>query len=165
MVTMFVICGKGGKTEASSFLPQPWRIVSPGLVFFIVMTVLSIVNLVIVEGGMNGMCNSIERSLPDVGCDIALNRFMASTVEKLTLSPSVYHKLLTSFNYTSLGLWVLSLLVLLARIFLVIDFQLVRVTIKTVEYENAHESTKYQVVQIEDNGKDYAGLPLATTKC
>lgn len=162
---MFVICGKGGKTEASSFLPQPWRIVSPGLVFFIVMTVLSIVNLVIVEGGMNGTCNSIERSLPDVGCDIALNRFMASTVEKLTLSPSVYHKLLTSFNYTSLGLWVLSLLVLLARIFLVIDFQLVRVTIKTVEYEKAHESTKYQVVQIEDNGKDYAGLPLATTKC
>lgn len=165
MATMFVICGRGGKTEPNAFLPQPWRIVSPALVFFVVMTILSIVNLVIVEGGMNAFCASLTTKLPDVECDVALNRFMASTVKQLTFSPQVFKILLTSFNYTTLGLWLLSLLVLIARIILVIDFQLVRVTIKTIEYEKANESSKFKAVQIEDNGKDEAGNLLATTKC
>lgn len=165
MTTMFIICGKGGKTEPNSFLPQPWRIVTPAIIFFLVMTILSIVNLVIVERGMNQFCESLNKKATDIGCDVALNRFMASSIEELTLAPSVYYKLLTSFNYSSFGIWILSLLVLLARIIFVVDFQLVRVTVKTIEYEKGDESTKFEAVQIEDNGKDEAGSLLATTKC
>lgn len=163
MATMFIICGKGGKTEPNSFLPQPWRIVTPALVFFLIMTILSVVNLVIVERGMNQFCDSFEENFNDIGCDVALNHYVGTAIN-LTISPSVYHKLLTSFNYTAFGIWILSLLVLLARIIFVIDFQLVRVTIKTIEYEKTNESSNLQAVQIED-GKDEAGTPLATTKC
>ena len=162
---MFIICGKGGKTEPNSFLPQPWRIVTPALIFFLVMTILSIVNLVIVEKGMSDFCKSMEIKVPDIGCDVAINRFKSTVIDSDNLSPSTYYTLLTSFNYTTFGIWVLSLLVLLARIIFVIDFQLVRITIKTIEYEKANETTKFQAVQIEDDDEDGAGTPLATTKC
>lgn len=165
MATMFVICGRGGKTDAQSFLPQPWRIVSPAIVFFLVMTILSVVNLFVIKSGMSTFCGNFEKHLPDVGCDIALNRFMIIPTSKLTFPPSIFNKMLKSFNYTTWALWLASLLVLLARIIFVIDFQLVRVTVKTLEYEKANESSKFHVVQIEENGKDEYGELMATTKC
>lgn len=72
MATMFIICGKGGKSDPQSFLPQPWRIVSPSLVFFIIMTILSIVELIIIEGGINKFCESFEHNLPDIACNVSV---------------------------------------------------------------------------------------------
>lgn len=94
-----------------------------------------------------------------------MNGFMYASIEDLKLSPGILHEMLNWFNYISFSIWLLSLIVLLARIIFVIDFQLVRVTIKTVEYEKTNESTVYQVVEVEDNGKDESGQPLTTTKC
>lgn len=146
---MFVICGKGGKSAPHSFLPQPWRIVTPALVFFLIMTILSIVNLVIVQRGMDKFCESFERVIPDIGCDVGMNRFMIASIDDVKLSPSILHKMLTSFNYVAFSFWLLSLLVLLVRIMFVIDFQLVQVTVKTIEYENVQETTKLQAVEDE----------------
>lgn len=165
MATMFIMCGRGGKTEPNAFLPQPWRIVSPALVFFLVMTILSIVNLVIVQNGMKTFCASFQEHSPDVSCNVLMNRFTLVPIDKLKLSPGVLYEMLSWFNYTSFSIWLLSLIVLLARIIFVIDFQLVRVTVKTIEYEKANESTVYQIVEVEENGKDDAGLPIATTIC
>lgn len=164
MATMLVICGKGGKGEPHAFLPQPWRIVSPALIFFLVMMIFSIVNLVIIQSGMRSVCESLEKFVPDLGCDIALNRFMIAQVEQMKVSPSIHYKMLTSFNYTAFTFWLLSLLVMLARIIFVIDFQLVRVTVKTVEYENARETTKLKAVDIEA-GNDDSDPSIATTTC
>lgn len=164
MATMFVICGKGGKSDPQSFLPQPWRIVSPALVFFLTMTILSIWNLVSIESGISKFCESFEKHLPDVTCGVAMNRFVLMAAYKMPIPPGVLRQLVTSFNYITFGCWFLSLLVLLARIILVIDFQLVRVTVKTIEYEKSDEPTRFQVVEVEESGND-EGTKLATTSC
>lgn len=165
MAVMFIMCGRGGKTEPNAFLPQPWRIVSPALIFFLVMTIVSIVNLVLIQSGMSTFCESFERHLPDVSCDVAMNRFKTVSIDELKVWPGVLRQMLSWFNYISFSIWLLSLIVLLARIMFVIDFQLVRVTVKTIEYEKANETSLYQVVEVEENGKDEAGQPLATTTC
>lgn len=165
MATMLVICGKGGKGEPHAFLPQPWRIVSPALLFFLIMMILSIVNLVIIQSGMTSVCESFAKAVPDLGCDIALNRYMIVPMEQMKLSPSAFYKMLTSFNYTAFAFWLLSLLVMLARIIFVIDFQLVRVTVKTIEFEeNARETTKLKAVDVEA-GNDENDPTIATTTC
>lgn len=173
MAVMFAICGKGGKSDPHSFLPQPWRIVSPALVFFLVMTLLSLVNLVIVQNGMESFCKSFEQELPDVSCDIAMNRFMLVPFDSMKVSPGVLYKVLTSFNYGTFALWLSSVIVLLARIIFVIDFQLVRVTLKTFELEteslSGTESANRQHVDIEDdldpNGKSSDDSRIITTRC
>jgi uncharacterized membrane protein len=141
-----VICGRGGGGKPDSFLPQPWRIVTPAFGFFLVMSIVSIVYLFIVQGGMNSFCQSIKGFLPDVPCDIVINRYMETSFEKGAIPPSIYRKILSSVNVITFILWLASLLVLLARIFFVIDFQLVRVTVKSVEYEeNGNENSNFQV--------------------
>lgn len=171
MTVMFIICGKGGKSEPNSFLPQPWRIVTPAIVFFLVMTILSIVHLVIVQGGMRVFCECFKQQMPHTSCDDALNHFkMPKKTEAtfgLDLPPGVFHKLLTGFDYAAFGLWLTSLLLLLARIIFVIDFQLVRVTVKTVEYENAKKSSTFKVKdpEEEEEDKDDAGTVTAVTTC
>lgn len=164
MATMLVICGKGGKGEPHAFLPQPWRIVSPALIFFLIMMIFSIANLVIIQSGMKSVCDSFAKNVPDIGCDIALNRYMIVQMDQIKLSPSAVYKMLTTFNYTAFSFWLLSLMVMLARIVFVIDFQLVRVTVKTVEYENARETTKLKAVDVEA-GNDENDPTIATTTC
>lgn len=161
MAVMFVICGKGGKSDSNSFLPQPWRIVTPAIVFFVIMTSLSIANLAIIQGGMNDFCESFNKILPDVGCTVAMNRYMDARIEDIKLTPGMYYKLVTSFNYTTFGCWLLSLLVLVARIVFVVDFQLVKVSVKTIEFERAEEESKFKVSDAEDE----TGRRLTTTKC
>lgn len=163
MTTMFAICGRGGRTDPQSFLPQPWRIVSPALIFFLVMTILSIVNLVLIESGMSNLCKSFRNHVSDIDCNVALNRYAFST-NVMEIPTSIFHQLVTSFNYITFGLWFISLLVVLARIMFVVDFQLVRVTVKTIEFEKTNESTKFKVVEVEQNGNDERNK-LATTEC
>lgn len=163
---MFIICGKGGKADQNSFLPQPWRVVPPAIVFFLTMTILSIVNLVIVQGGLDALCDSFKSHLPDISCHVAINRFMIKPVGKMTISPGTNRTLVTAFNYFAFSCWLLSLLVLLARIICVVDFRLVRVTVKTIEYEKADETTSLRVVEVEQNGnEDESRAKLATTEC
>jgi hypothetical protein len=162
MATMFVMCGRGGKSKPDSFLPQPWRIVTPALVFFLVMTILSIVYLFNVQGGMNSFCQSLEEVIPDISCDIAMNRYMEVSYEKVVIPPSIHRRILSALNIITLMLWLASLLVLLARILFVIDFQLIRVTVKSVEFETANEIS---TLDVERNGIKDPEAPLATTEC
>lgn len=159
MTVMFIICGKGGKSEPHAFLPQPWRIVSPALMFFLVMTMLSIADVIIIQSGMNKFCESFAEYFPDVDCDTSMNRYVTVPTETLTFSPGTFHKSLIPSIYIALTCWVASFIVLIVRVIFVIDFQLVRVTVKTIEYEKADENSKFKVV--DEKGKD----DLATTNC
>lgn len=164
MATMFVICGKGGKSDPQSFLPQPWRIVSPALIFFLIMTIISIVELVFIEGGMGEFCEQFGSHLSDMSCMIALNHFKLAPVKGMQVSPGVLIRLVSSFNYIAFSCWFISMLVLLARVLFVIDFQLVRVTVKTIEFEKGDEKTSFQAVEVEHSGNEEE-RKLATTKC
>lgn len=64
--TMFLICGHGGKSNSQSFLPQPWRIVTPALLFFLIMFFVGMSVLVKVHKGMDAFCASFEEVVPDV---------------------------------------------------------------------------------------------------
>lgn len=133
MVVMFAICGRGGKADPNAFLPQPWRIVTPALIFNIVMTILAIVTTSIIEGGLSEFCRSLTESLPDISCGVAMNRFMLTPVENVHVPPSVQRQMLTSFSIVNLIFWILSVAVLIARILFVVDFQLIKVTVKTLD--------------------------------
>lgn len=153
-MTVFIICGKGGKADENSYLQEPWRIVSPALFFFVIMTIFSTVNLVIIETGMNTLCKSFKTEVSDLSCSVALNHFMLAPQEKFNLAPGKVWVILTIFNYFTLFAWLISALVLVARVIFVIDFQLVRVTVKSIEYENSNDSSNFKVIEIEDqNGK------------
>jgi hypothetical protein len=145
VMTMFVICGKGGKGDENSYLSEPWRIVTPALIFFIIMTILSLANLVIIEKGITTLCSSFNEGLPDISCNVALNRYMTASLDNI--KPGVSRVLLTTFNYISFVVWLASALLLIARIVFVVDFQLVRVTVKSIEYENAKESSNFKVIE------------------
>lgn len=163
VMTMFIICGKGGKGDETSYLSEPWRIVTPALVFFIVMTILAFTNLIIIESGMSTFCDSFKNSFPDISCTTALNRYMSKAFEEVSLSPGKISVILSSVNYIVFFSWLLSVFVLLARILFIVDFQLVRVTVKSIEYENedAQRASGFKVVEVEDgpNGKE------ATSQC
>jgi hypothetical protein len=153
-MTMFVICGKGGKADENSFLTEPWRIVTPALGFFVVMTFLSLANLVVIESGLSTFCSSFKDSLPDIGCTYAMNRYMEKPIEEFAIKPGTIRIILTFFNYFTFFSWLISALLLVARIIFVIDFQLVRVTVKSMEHENATENSSFKVIESQEVPND-----------
>ncbi|CAO1423428.1 unnamed protein product [Diamesa tonsa] len=159
--TMFLICGHGGKSSSQSFLPQPWRIVTPALLFFLIMFCVGISVLVKVHRGMNDFCASFEEVVPDVSCAVAMNNFMLVSIDKVVSLPGDIYKVLISFSWIMMSSWFLAFIVMVIRIIFVIDFQLVRVTVKTLEFDkDDNKAKKYKIVKIhDDDGND------AVTKC
>ena len=70
-------------------------------------------------------------------------------------------KILIAFSWIMMLSWFLAFIVMLIRIIFVIDFQLVRVTVKTLDYDKDDEQDKkYKSVKInEHDGND------AVTQC
>lgn len=151
ITVMFIICGKGGKAEQGSFLPQPWRIVTPSLIFFLAMTCISIANLTSIHKGLNEFCSGFVMHAPDVGCLVLMNNFALN--ENVTVLPSVLYIILITFSWILLVCWIVLLSIMIARIIFVVDFQLVRVTVKTCEYENVKDGAKYKIVEPQDDDK------------
>jgi hypothetical protein len=140
---MFVICGKGGKGDTHSFLPQPWRIVTPALVFFLVMLFMSIAYVSIVQSGVTSFCKELTKNIPGIDCSIALNHF---ALRSYAAMPSTYLILLNVFIWILLSCWIILTTIMIARIILAVDFQLVKITVKTCEYENETKSNNDQTM-------------------
>lgn len=150
MVVMFAICGRGGKADSNAFLPQPWRIVTPALVFNIIMTILAIVTTSLIEGGLSEFCRSLTAPMPDVSCGVAMNRFMFSSIDKVRVPPSVQRQMLTSFGIVNLIFWILAVAVLIARILFVVDFQLIRVTVKTLDPSKVKKKGEKEAKEVKE---------------
>lgn len=141
----------GGRAEQSAFLPQPFRIVIPSLIFFLAMTCTSIVNLTSIIKGMNRFCEGFVRHVPDIGCLIPMNKYALKEISSIV--PSIFYIILLTFSWILLTCWVVLLSVMIARVVFVIDFQLVRVTIKTCEQYDTDKSD-YQVIEPHEQDKD-----------
>jgi hypothetical protein len=70
------------------------------------------------------------------------------------IEPDVFYILLYTINWVVFGLWLFLVVVMVLRVIFVIDFQLVRVTIKTCEYENANERSSFRVIESPKDGTD-----------
>lgn len=153
MTSFFIICGKGGKSNEHSFLMQPWRIVIPALIFFLFMFIISILQIHILHGGMNVFCDNLTQNDQNISCYDALNAFVISPVDYETNN---YYIALQILDWVIFSLWLFLATIMLIRIIFVIDFQLVRVTIRTCEYDNASEKSAFKVVppKTEKDGKE-----------
>ncbi|CAO1429633.1 unnamed protein product [Diamesa serratosioi] len=163
VLTMFLICGHGGKSNSQAFLPQPWRIVTPALLFFLVMFFVGMSVLVKVHKGTDVFCASFERHVPGIGCSTAMDTFMLVNYDSMVIPPGEMFKVLIAFSWIMMLSWFFAFIVMFIRIIFVIDFQLVRVTVKTLDYDkndNDDQERKYKSVNInEHDGND------AVTQC
>jgi hypothetical protein len=148
---MFIICGKGGKAQPTEMLTQPFRIVIPSIIFFLAMTCISIANLTSIQKGMNRFCEGFVNNAPDIGCLVSMNKFALKDVSSIV--PSIFYIILLTFSWILLTCWVVLLFLMIARVIFVVDFQLVRVTIKTCEQYEADKSD-YQVIEPHEQDKD-----------
>lgn len=70
----FCMCGKGGKGSAEGFgMDSPWRIVCPGLVFNLGMTIATLVCAIWTSGGVYQFCLGLE-SHANISC-LNLNNY------------------------------------------------------------------------------------------
>lgn len=90
-----------------------------------------------------------------------MNSFMLENIDKVTALPGDMFKVLLSFCWIMMLSWFFAFIVMFIRIIFVIDFQLVRVTVKTLEFDKDNDQdTKYKSVKThEDDGND------AVTQC
>lgn len=89
-----------------------------------------------------------------------MNNFMLVPIDKVVSQPGDIYKVLISFSWVMMVGWFLAFVVMVIRIMFVIDFQLVRVTVKTLEFDkDDNQDKKYKIVKIHDDGND------AVTKC
>lgn len=170
----FIICGKGGggpESSNNSFLPQPWRIVIVSLVFFISMLIISVINLVHIKDGSDAFCRQFKKTMPDVSCIVLISHFKMT---KFPIVPGILYILLIVFSWTLVVCWSVLTLIMILRIVFVIDFQLVRVTVRTCEFENenvdGNEKFKLKDEHVDDESDGNTELKeptatLATSEC
>jgi hypothetical protein len=163
-LVMFIICGRGGHTENSTlFLPKPWRIVPPALIFFLVMTIFSIINTVKIIKGLAIFCENFREQMSDVSCVVAMNHFRIT--EGLLIMPAVFYVLLNAFTWAILACWSILTLIMIARIVFVVDFQLIRVTVKTCDIGDGGSNVMLRVKEPVESSGNSPNAPLATTDC
>lgn len=146
MTSFFIICGKGGKANENAFLIKPWRIVMPALMFFLVMFFISIAKILLVHKGLKVFCDNLTENIPTISCYDAMNAFAVLSID---YEPNDYLIALYVMDWVIFSLWLFLAIIMLIRIIFVIDFQLVRVSIKTCEFENTnvHERSAFKVVE------------------
>lgn len=143
-MSFFIICGKGGKSSERSFLMQPWRIVIPALIFFLVMFVVTIVEIRVLHNGLGVFCDNLTKNDPTTSCYEAMNAFVIVPID---YDPSIHYIALYTIDWVIFALWFFLAAIMLIRIIFVIDFQLVRVTIRTCEYENTNERSTFKFAE------------------
>ena len=89
-------------------------------------------------------------------CSMAMNNFMIVDIDTVTSLPGDIFKVLISFSWIMMLSWFFAFIVMFIRIIFVVDFQLVRVTVKTLEFDKADDKDrKCKSVKIqEDDGND-----------
>lgn len=158
MLTFVIITGRGGRADNKKMqlIERPWRIVIPSIIFYLCMLVMSIVQIVFVHGGFKAFCNDLNVT----ACESAIDNFILLPV---TYKPSLYYHLLHLFNWLVFSMWIILITVMIARIIFIVDFQLIRVTVKTYEYENTNQNTAFKTKEMEvDNDRDGREI---TTEC
>lgn len=118
-----------------SIIPKPWRIVFPSLIFFAVCLVSATVSASRSSEGLNGLCRQFDQ-IPDgikLECGTLLAFYSLQDVHRELIPPDRNYYLLASFPWLWVTSYACATVILVLRILLVVDFQLIRVIISTVD--------------------------------
>lgn len=133
-LALFTMHGHGGK-GIGSIIPKPWRIVFPSLIFFAVCLVSATVSASRSSEGLNGLCRQFDQ-IPDgikLECGTLLAFYSLQDVHRELIPPDRNYYLLASFPWLWVTSYACATVILVLRILLVVDFQLIRVIISTVD--------------------------------
>lgn len=149
-LALFTMHGHGGK-GIGSIIPKPWRIVFPSLLFFIACLISAMVSASRTSEGLRGLCRQFDQ-VPggtNLECGILLDFYSLEEVRGELIPPDKNYYLLASFPWIWVTSYVCAAVVLILRILLVVDFQLIRVIISTVEPSRAEDLDENQLQSYE----------------
>lgn len=126
-IAMFIMCGHGGAGDSKSSLAQPWRIVFPAFVFFVLVTLTSFIRLFYFHGTMNNFCGQIRANLTgDYSCSELLNIFSFVQDDSATKAGTSYSATV-GLAWMSALTWLCTVVVMFLRCFFAADFEIVTV--------------------------------------
>lgn len=85
-------------------------------------------------------------------CDEAIQYFILNKNDSALFPPALLYKLLVVFVWIILTAWVSAFITLLIRVIFVVDFQLVKVTIRSQDSERIMSSTVFKTEDDRDAG-------------
>ncbi|CAG4957472.1 unnamed protein product [Colias eurytheme] len=122
--TMFLMCSSGSRVLTG--LQRPWRILPPVFIFSLAMGSLCLYSSIVTHYGLHDLCLKLSEITGSTTCTYTVN--VATLVYERRIR-GVYQAtqltILSAWLHTAC--WILSALLTLARVLLVVDFQLVRV--------------------------------------
>uniref|UniRef100_A0A1Q3G534 Putative conserved plasma membrane protein n=1 Tax=Culex tarsalis TaxID=7177 RepID=A0A1Q3G534_CULTA len=149
-LALFTMHGHGGK-GIGSIIPKPWRIVIPSLLFFLVCLISAMVSASRTTDGLRGLCRQFDQ-VPggtNLECGALLDFYSLEDVRGELIAPDKNYYLLASFPWIWVTSYVCAAVILVLRIILVVDFQLIRVIISTVEPSRADDLNENQLQSYE----------------
>lgn len=123
--------------------PDPWRIVLPASIFFAIMSGCSVAHFCLLLGKFDDVCVQLriayERTHPGprldarraLRCRYLLEQFAARNDVLVPIGANYYMG--NAFSGVAAFLWTLALCMMCARVLLVSDFQLIQVSVATIE--------------------------------
>lgn len=132
-LALYSMHGPGGE-GIGSIIPKPWRIIIPSLVFFTICGISAIVCASFTCEGLADFCSQIQNNSEAQDCARLISQYSFSQSNDLVLPDKNYY-LLTSFSWIWVGCYICGFLIMVMRVLLVVDFELIRVVISIVEEE------------------------------
>lgn len=127
-----------------SIIARPWRIVIPSLVFFVVCGISAIVCAGLTTSGLTKFCQQFNEVVPngESECARLISYFSMDQANDL-VRPDKNYYLVAVFPWIWASSYVIGALILVLRIVLVVDFQLIRIVVSTVERDMGRLTVKF----------------------
>ncbi|XP_019562770.3 uncharacterized protein LOC109431079 [Aedes albopictus] len=156
-MALFVTHGHGGE-GVGSIIARPWRIVIPSLVFFVVCGISAIVCAGLTTSGLTKFCQQFNEVVPngESECARLISYFSMDQANDL-VRPDKNYYLVAVFPWIWASSYVVGALILVLRIVLVVDFQLIRIVVSTVERDmESTQSDQPQNVTVLNEGTQFS---------
>ncbi|XP_059609747.1 uncharacterized protein LOC132257052 isoform X2 [Phlebotomus argentipes] len=134
--TFFLICGYGSKSSGT-LLPKPWRILTPSIIFSIVMTIASMIHSVYLTLEMRQLCEQLSiasiRYFADAqqsSCQDIMNLLDG---DQYGLTTFTLYQIFTIASYITISLWIVTVIFLIFRCISGKDFQHVEVHMHPIQ--------------------------------
>lgn len=117
------------------FIHKSWRLVVPAIVCFSILAIISAAYAIVLNSRLDDFCNEFTSKFnnKDLSCQLLLNRF--SFNDDTAWSPATNFNLCKLLSWLTVMLWLLAVLVMLARCILGADFNIEEIENYTEAYD------------------------------